>query len=211
MPTPRLTLSRAILQRELNRFYAHPVAKVSLGLILSIITIGFFALVAIKPTLETMSNLLKEIEEKRDVDQRLAQKISALATAQRELNQKGEAAKVLDRSVPTTPQFTFLLKKLEKLAAENNLTFVSLVSSAAPPERTPHSGIELESIPLILSFSGEYNNIRTFILALTNIDRLISIDDVDIVPPSEKEAKNLTVSFNVRAFAFTAEPQIKKK
>jgi hypothetical protein len=57
---------RQKLIRNLNAFYQKPVAKVSLELFLSVGTIIFFAMFAIRPTLLTMSDLVKEIEDKRN-------------------------------------------------------------------------------------------------------------------------------------------------
>jgi len=70
------------LIRILDRFYHNPVAMVSFELFLSIAAILFFAVFAIRPTLLTMSDLIKEIEDKRKLDSQMEQKVAALSSAQ---------------------------------------------------------------------------------------------------------------------------------
>ena len=64
-------INRQQLTTTLLSFYHRPVAQVSLELFLSVATVVFFAVFAIRPTLVTMSNLIKELEDKRQLDQQL--------------------------------------------------------------------------------------------------------------------------------------------
>ena len=66
----------------LNHFYANPVAKASLELFLTIGLVLFLGAFAIRPTIVTMSDLIKEIETKTQLDEALTKKIAALQTAQ---------------------------------------------------------------------------------------------------------------------------------
>lgn len=200
----RPSLNRLILQAQLNKFYSHPVAQVSLGLILTIMAVAFFALVAIKPTLETMANLIKQIDDRRNVDQRLSVKISALSTAQSELASKQGASQVLDAAVPSTPNFTQLLKQLEKAAAENRVVIGTMLTQAVPIERDPNAikTLEVESIPITMTVSGSYADVRNMLATLSNMQRILVIDRVDILPPTEREVTILNMSVAMRAFAF---------
>ncbi len=102
-------------------FYQRPVAKVSLELFFSIGAVLFFAVFAIRPTLLTMSDLIKELEDKRNLDQQLSQKIAALSTAQASFLGAQNRLVVLDEAIPTSPQFIYSLKLLEKVASDNRL------------------------------------------------------------------------------------------
>ena len=205
MPVQRPSINKALLQAQLAKFYAHPVSQVSSALVLSLLCIMFFALVAIKPTLDTMGELIKQIDEKHDVDDKLSLKIGALATAQKELTTKAASANALSVAVPNTPDFTHLLLMIEKLASEHNVTFISLLAPQMPVERpepsTPPTNIE--SIPLNLSLTGSYQDLFAFLKDLQNLQRIVLIDRVDIVPPSQQDDQSLSMSVALRAFAFT--------
>lgn len=201
---PRLSISRLMLQRQLNKFYSHPVAQVSVGLSLTIICVGFFALVAIKPTLETMANLLKQIEDKRTIDQKLSLKITSLASAQAELAKKGQAAQVINLAVPPTPQFNTLVKMLEKEATLHQVVVMSLSFPTIPLERDPnHTGTELESIPFTISLSGPYSELYAALQDLQNFQRILIIDRIDLVPSADTISSDLVMSISGRAFAFS--------
>lgn len=213
MPLQKPSLNKIIIQAQLNKFYSHPVARVSFGLILTIVTIVFFALVAIKPTLETMAELIRSIDDKKIVDQKLSLKIAALSSAQAELASKQDAAKIIDVAVPSTPQFTLLLKEVEKLVSVHGVSMTSLVAQSVPTERDPSKVLtaDFQSIPLTLTMSGSYEDLTSTLRDLYSLQRILVIDRIDILPPSDQDTKSLTMTVAVRAFAFGIDPVSTKK
>ena len=112
---------RAQVAKTLNEFYQKPVARVSLELFLSVGAVIFFAIFAIRPTLVTMSDLVKEIEDKRDLDQKLTQKIASLSTAQTTYLEVQDRLYLLEEALPTTPDVIHAIKIVEKIASEQNI------------------------------------------------------------------------------------------
>ncbi len=211
MATARPSLQKVLLQAQLNKFYAKPVARVSLGAILTIITVGFFAFFAIKPTLETMADLIKQIEEKKDVDQKLSVKITALGAAQQELAKHPEVDMLLQAAIPDTPMIGSLLATFEKVAIENQASYISANFPETPQERdTSVKGSELNSIPFSVTFSGTYDHLSALIASLNGLQRILSIDRLDIVPSSDSEGTELTMTVAMRAYFFSNQPQVKK-
>lgn len=211
MATPRPSLQKVILQAQLNKFYAKPVARVSLAVILTIITVGFFAFFAIKPTLETMADLIKQIEEKKDVDQKLSIKITALGAAQQELAKHPEVDSLLTAAIPDTPTIGPLLATFEKVAIENQVSYISANFPETPQERdTTIKGTELNSIPFSVTFSGTYEHLSALISALNNLQRILSIDRLDVVPSTDSQGEELTLTVSLRAYFFSNLPEAKK-
>lgn len=215
MPNSRpSSLSNLMTQIELNKFYEHPVARVSFGLILSIICVLFFAIFAIKPTLETMAQLLKQIDEKKIVDQKLDLKILALGTARQNLSAAADTVKVLDVAVPSTPHFTQLLVVVEKLAVENNVSILSLSTPNIPLESTSSARLAnpvVSSISFTLNLKGTYEDLVAFLRRLQNVQRIIVVDRFDISPQPQDQATGTTTSLlqlrvDGRTFTF-APPQ----
>ena len=204
MPTQRPSLNKLILQAQLNKFYSHPIARVSLGLILTILTLVFFALVAIRPTLQTMAELIRTIDDKKIIDQKLSLKIAALSSAQAELATKAEAANILDVAVPSTPTFSLLLKEVEKLISEHDVTLISLIAQSVPIERDPTTvaTTDLQSIPLTITLNGSYTNLLETLRQMYSLQRILVIDRVDMLPPSDQDTETLNMSVAARAFAF---------
>lgn len=213
MALQRPTLNKIIIQAQLNKFYSHPVARVSLGLVLTIITVIFFALVAIRPTLQTMAELIKSIDDKKIVDQKLSAKIAALSSAQAELASKQDAAGILDVAVPSTPTFTNLLKQIEKLISLHSVALTSMTVQSVPTERDPATVLttEYQSIPLTLTATGSYDNLIATLHDLYSLQRILAVDRVDLLPPSDQDTSSLTMTVALRAFAFGIDPASAKK
>ena len=84
----------------LNKFYENPVARVSIELFLSIFTVIFFAVFAIRPTLLTIADLIKEIEDKEDLIVQLDRKIASLSSAETEYRKFYYQLGLLDEAIP---------------------------------------------------------------------------------------------------------------
>jgi Tfp pilus assembly protein PilO len=202
MPNRREQLTITLIQ-----FYQQPVAKVSLELFLSIGTVIFFAIFAIRPTLITMSELVKEIEDKRELSGQLSQKIASLSTAQSEFTVVESRLVVLDEAIPSSPQLINALKIIEKLASENNVVISTLTTPEIPTETTNMSQtLERVNLPLTVSLTGDYLSIRRFVEALQASRRTFVVDTVTFTTSDERGAKTLRALVTL-AIPYFGEPQ----
>lgn len=202
MPTSRSKQ----LTTMLLKFYDKPVAKVSLELFFTIAAVIIFALFAIRPTLQTMGTLVKELEDKRALNQRLAQKVAALSTAQLQYQGIFERLPVLDQAIPPTPRFEEALLIIEKLASENQLTIVSLQAKEVPKEPTtdqPFAQKSRTSRPVVLVVTGDYPTIRQLIEGIQANRRVLIVDAVVFTITEQQGKKTLqaTITINVPFFA----------
>lgn len=176
-----MELNRKELTKALNDFYMKPVARVSLELFLSVGTVVFFALFAIRPTLLTMSDLIKEIEDKRKLDGQLTQKIASLSSAQGEYLRLEDRLYVLDEALPNDPQLMSVIKTIEKIASDRNTAISFLTVNEVPDIPTePLSAAQAErqQLTIALTLNGDYLSIRQFIEDLKNTRRTFIIDTV---------------------------------
>ncbi|NCO12682.1 hypothetical protein GW926_04090 [Candidatus Pacearchaeota archaeon] len=195
MPTKREQLTRT-----LNEFYQRPVARVSLELFLTVGAIIFFAVFAIRPTLVTMSDLVKEIEDKRDLDQKLTQKIASLSTAQTTYLEVQDRLYLLEQAYPSTPDFIFAIKIIEKIASDRNILIDTLSVPEIPKEvdpELPFSKLSNNSFPLSLSLTGDYNQIRLFVEDLLTYRRSFVTDTVIFATSEERGQKKLRASITL--------------
>jgi Tfp pilus assembly protein PilO len=185
------------LTATLNKFYEKPVAKVSLELFLSIMAILFFAIFAIRPTLVTMSDLLKEIEDKEALEQQMVQKIAALSTAQSTYLGVEKELSILDQVLPTTPDFINSLKIVEKIASERGILINGISVTEIPKEvesETRFSDLEKKSFSLSLSLSGDYNQIKLFVEEVLDNRRSFITDTVIFSVNEERGEQKLQVT-----------------
>lgn len=193
------------LAATLNQFYQKPIAKVSLELFLSIGLILFLSIFAIKPTLVTMSDLIKEIEDKQELNEDLTNKVAALNSAQAIYNANSERLYVLDQAVPSQPEVIRNLKILEKLATESKVVITGVSMQEVPPTEIRELNFTQktkQSLPISITVSGNYTAIKEFTDRIINNRRAFLIDTVvfSIDDSSAAKALSASVSLNVPYF-----------
>lgn len=199
--------NRKQLTTTLLQFYDKPIAKVSLELFFTIVAVIIFALFAIRPTLQTMGDLVKELEDKRALNQRLAQKVAALSTAQTQYQTLQDRVGILDQAIPPTPRFEEALTIIEKLASESQLTILSIQAKEVPKEPdtdVPFSQKSRVSRPIVLVVSGDYPTIRQLIENIQANRRMLTVDTVvfSIIEQRSRKLLQATITINVPFFAF---------
>lgn len=199
------------LGSALQSFYQKPVAKVSVELFLTIGLVMFLAIFAIRPTLVTMSDLIKEIDDKKLHDQKLEQKITALATAQSEYTSFEPRLPLLDQAISSKPKLVYGLKVLEKLATDNKVVIFGLTVSELPPEEpenSPFSERVLNTMPISINIIGDYISIRNFTEAIRNNRHAYIIESIAFTLNDESDdSKILRASITISVPYYA--PQVK--
>ncbi len=183
-----------LIQQALFDFYKNPVARVSMELIFSILAVLFFAVFAIKPTLQTMSELIKEIEDKRTLNEQLAQKVASLNTAQSQYQLFSDKLHLLDEAIPKTANLVSSLKIVEKLASDNDLVIQGITISSVPDELVEASAdlAKRNLLTFNVDLSGDYLKIRQFIEDVIASRRMMIVDQVNFSLGNNRYQKNLT-------------------
>lgn len=167
------------LLNTLNEFYQRPVAQASLELFLSVSAVLFFAIFAIRPTLLTMSDLIKEIEDKRALNTRLDQKVAALSSAQNELLTLEPRLVALEQALPDNPELLEALSYLEKIASEQRLIIENLSLTTLPEgTRTPLPAQARQSYTLNFTIRGDYIAIKNYLDQVLDVRRAFIIESV---------------------------------
>ena len=186
----------------LDSFYHNPVAIVSFELFLSISVVIFFAVFAIRPTLLTMSELIKEIEDKRKLNTQMAQKVAALTTAQAQYLGVEQRLPVLSEALPLGAKVTQTLKIIELVASEQDLVINNLTLLDLPPDPKPNSSLaelERKAMPVQLTVVGSYNSIRGFVEGLRNSRRSFVVDRITFSTEDNRGQKSLEATLLVTA------------
>ncbi len=197
-----LEKERKQLSQSLSDFYQKPVARVSVELFLSIGAVLFFAVFAIRPTLLTMSDLIKEIEDKRQLDKQMAQKIAALSSAQSEYLKLQERVGVLDEAVPTGPNLIGLFKIIEKLASDNQLVITAMSVNDVPKDivgEPTFDQLERKNLEFTVGITGDYASVRSFVNQVTQLRRTILVDRVTFSVSDVRGFKRLDALVSINA------------
>ncbi len=189
------------LAKILIDFYQKPVARVSIELILSIIVVVFFAIFAIRPTLITMADLIKEIADKKELDQQMDLKLASLYTAQEQYEQYQAKFYLLDEAIPRQFDVVKSLKKFEKIAGEGELV-INQISLAEVPDSIAEELLnnnfedyERDFLPINIEVVGYYLQIREFVEKIMDLRQVIIVDQVVI--DRRTESSNLSAQLKI--------------
>src|SRR3989344_147063 len=91
-------------------------------LVLTIIALIFFGLFAINPTISTITNLQRQLDDSRLVYQKLSEKRANLLTLQQAYTSLENDLPYLFAAIPEKPTLTLLIGQLQALAKDKNLT-----------------------------------------------------------------------------------------
>lgn len=194
--------NQAYLVAVLDRFYQKPIAKVSLELILTLGMVLFMAIFAIQPTLVTMSDLLKEIDEKKQIDEQLGKKIAALASAQTEYLALEQDLAYLEEAFPSNPDIVMDLKIIEKLASENAVIINALNVNRFPDIKSDDADFDAneykrQSLPVIITVRADYRSIRNFVEALKQTRRSFQVKSVVFSLQKNRSQESLSASITL--------------
>src|SRR3989344_1795010 len=106
---------------NLQRFYQKPTVKVSFFVLLSFATVTFFTALAIRPTITTIGALIRDIEDKRQIDKQLEAKLEALDLAQSLVSTIDSEEELLALALPEDAALGRLLQELEYVALQSEV------------------------------------------------------------------------------------------
>ena len=174
---------------------------------LTILTICFFLLAAIRPTLITVAKLSREIKEKKEADKKLDEKIRSLVAAQNIYAKYSDKIFLLEKALPQENEFPNLVQLLENTAQFSQVEISSLAFSriifSGNLSRNTKDVSTSRSIEFSLVVKGEYLNLMKFLLSLENSMRLINLESTlfsEAKGKIEEELPKLSLNISGRAF-----------
>ena len=175
--------------RQIWKFYQKPVIKISSALLLTVFTTIFFAVFAIRPTLVTVAELLKTIEDQEEVVAKLKKKAASLASAQEEYSLNASTIERLDQAIPTDKEVQELISLIEATAADHQL----VLDSMSVDEFEYRNNVSLPdtvTLPVSISMSADYITLRDFLNDVVRLPRFISIDSIAFAQPEEESTED---------------------
>ncbi|MFZ5365752.1 MAG: type 4a pilus biogenesis protein PilO [Patescibacteria group bacterium] len=191
---------------DIRRLYQKKEIIIYTGLTLSLLTIAFFGIFALKPTVITIASLIKEVQNKREIDRQLQTKINALTSAQTNFALAGNSLTLIDDALPGDPFPSQILYQLEFLAQQEGLTVRSLAVEPVTllgeaKEKTPGKKIPgPDWVSFSLSLSGNFENLSKFVSSLEKLRRLVTIDSLTFAQSKSEEEKVMSLSISGKTY-----------
>lgn len=176
-----------------------PKVQISGLISLTYFTIAFFLRFAILPTFETIGSLSKEIKDYQTIIGKLTNKIYNLEMAEANYSLAINDLESVDRVLPQTAEAERLAWQIQWVAQQEGVKIVS-GSFGEFNLISPKISTDLNKLETSLSISGSYQQIKAFLQKLTNIDRLLTIEEISFNKQDFQGEGKLTVSLKLKGF-----------
>ncbi len=179
--------------------------KVYLEIFLSLITISLFSIFALRPTLVTIAELIKDIETKREIIEKMDYKIENLSKAQLLYDKERKRIQLIDTSVPMTPSPEDFARQIEGLSSKHAAVIESIIIGKAvllgtDPAVTIDDKDKLEEIKPLpggareLAFSTKnstsienFSSLYNLLIDMENLRSPVKIDSINFQVIKQKE------------------------
>ncbi len=184
-------------------------AKMFIEILLSVSVSTFFVFLALRPTVVTILELVKTIQEKEKVVAQLEQKIENLNSAKQIYDQNSSRIALITLAVPEVPEPEVLSRQLQGLAQQNSVEVTSLAVEEVPllgEEQVPEEK-ELESLPsgsnpVTFNFnikSSSFPFVSNLLMGLESLRVPIRLDSFSISASEGEETVNLILVIGGRS------------
>lgn len=177
--------------------------RMFLEILLSLTTISFFGIFALRPTLLTISQLIVDIKFKKETVSKMDTKIKNLETAQQILDKETFRLSLLSSSVFDTPRPEIFARQVEGLSSKNfvNILGITVGDVAILGKiKAVKASTELKPLPedaLGVDFStsatGSYQQLYSFLQDIENLRIPLKIDSYSITSSKVNEQTLLTL------------------
>ena len=164
-----------------------PVNQAYTAIIFSFLAVSLFGWYAIRPTVQTIVTLKREIADKTVLNKQMEDKISALIEAQATFGDVEQNLGVITQALPTSSDPVTAIAQLQGLAQESNVTITAL-SLPSLPLSPKQIGKQQSPSPTIVSFvvpisvTGSYTDVKNFLQGIGNLRRIIQINSMVFAP-----------------------------
>lgn len=166
----------------LDPFLRKPKVQAYSFLVLSLFTSAFFLFFAVRPTINTIINLRKQIEDSTSVDSKLTEKINALAQIQAQYEVIKSNLPLLAQAMPERADIVGLVQEFEKITTDNQAVLSAMQFSETNLVGEGAGKDTQNTVPITFQVSagGDYSRLLALLNSISKLPRLVSVDSVNI-------------------------------
>ncbi len=185
--------------QSINEVAAKPQTRAYTTAIFSFLAVSLFGWYAIRPTLQTILFLQKEIEDNRLVNTQMEEKIGKLIEAHATYQSIQEDTPYVTQALPAVPEALTALGQIRNIALIRGASISAITGSSAPllskEETTPTKPVitkailnrKVKSVQLAVTIVGTYDMLQGVIEDIISMRRLITIEAIGFTPNRETE------------------------
>lgn len=178
---------------SLEPIFNKPSNQAYATVIFSFLAVSLFGWYAIRPTMQTIFTLRREISDRTDIDKKMEDKISALIEAQAAYENIQNVIPALSQALPLNPEPIRAVAQLRGLASDsgviiNGLSVPSVSLQNDDSKTKPSPSGKVNSIPITLTVVGFYADVKRFLLDISTLRRIMQITNMNFTPRRESSS-----------------------
>lgn len=173
----------ARLEKEKAQQYA--------SVILTFSALSIFGIFAINPTLSTIAQLHRQLEDTKAVDLKLQEKLNNLSSLQQQYQTLQPDLAYIQTALPETASVTLFTAKIQSLAATSDVAINGLSTGDTLLTSTSSAKNVPESITFSVDIAGNREKVNEFLLGLSRLDRISTLEVFSVSTNSEKEKETV--------------------
>lgn len=190
---------RSFFLNTMSTYKRRADLKVYLEIFLSLITISMFAVFALRPTLLTIAELIKEIETKRETLAKMDNKIQNLSKAQSLFDLERQKIRLLETAMPEKPSPEDFARQIEGLTVKHEINIsditvdkVLILGKESPAEdkedkiALPEGAREMTFSIKVSTTIDRYTPLFNLLSDLEKLRSPIKIDSVTFLSEQDK-------------------------
>jgi len=170
-----------------------------LYIIFSLFALSFFGIFAIGPTITTISNLNKQLEQDRVALKQLQDKNAALKSLSAQYIEIEPQLDLIDNTIPQSPKVADIARQLELLTIKHSLTVQKLDSGLMELYPAKNVNSPIFSFSFSIGVNGNEQDINAFIGDIINMGRIIGIEKLST---GKQQNNQFSASITGRAYFY---------
>lgn len=189
-----------------NRYQERQDLRMFLEILLSLATISLFSLLALRPTIVTIAQLIKEIESKKQVVAVMEAKIKNLTAAQTLYDTEIAKIRLLETSIPKNPSPDEFIRQVEGLSSRHSVGVLTmsiaettLIGRDKSEQEQSVDGTVLGSegeVTFTVRTTADYQELYNFLTEFDKMRRPINIDSLSLTLSGTDQGILLVLSLN---------------
>lgn len=177
------------------------------SLVFTLIAIIFFGLFAINPTLSTIANLQRQLEDNKEIKQKLQTKINNLTKLRTQYQQLQNDLPIINAALPKEPTATELAAQIQGLAASAQVDLLHLqiqqieLANKNPLASSQNQLGTNQYVAYNFSFDidGQYDEIMRFVDIFSSFQRIASIESASLTA-GDRTTNSFSLSVRAKTY-----------
>jgi len=193
--------------QSLEPILKKPSSRRYTSVIFSFLAVSLFGWYAIRPTIQTILYLKREITDNTLISKQMEDKISALIEAQAYYQEVEPVLPFVDQALPPNPDAIPVVIQLRNLASASGVlvTAIQPASTAllgqdpAKSQKEPASPLvssKQQTYDLTVSVQGPFENVRSYINGILDMRRVVSITGMVMSPVRGEQSGSPSASLS---------------